>query len=159
MADTLKPVWTGTLNDDGSPSLEKQPGADYRLNYGDKAEKAAEHFGALDREFRSAFAQTGIPQHNAQPLLDAILSGMDKHDSSMTHEQAVEIREAEMSKLNKLHDCNDVLHYAKIAYQRLPAEFISMLNEFSSLDTADAYVALANVGRSLSYQDYRAGRR
>lgn len=131
---------------------------DYKLQYPRDAAATVppDELQAFDAAARSAFHAAGVPKTLATGLLNALLDTADSYDEGMS-EAARQLRHQENgARLRKLSgDVNETARLATKAYNALPQSFRGVMEGIHAFHSAEAQLALAQVGRAIEYREAR----
>jgi hypothetical protein len=134
--------------------------ADYKIEWANARELDATALKSQDTEYRAAFHAGNFPASLIQPLADALIATAQQYVSKLDPRYATEAdieREGVAMKLHALEEGArvralnnpDTQRLAEIAMAALPAAFKAKLEASYSMTSANAYAALAGIGRAI----------
>jgi hypothetical protein len=134
--------------------------ADYKIQWSNARELDATALKSQDTEYRAAFHAANYPASLIQPLADALIATAQQYVSKLDPKYATEAdveREGVAMKLHALEEGArvralnnpDTQRLAELARDALPAAFKAKLEASYSMTSANAYAALAGIGRAI----------
>lgn len=134
--------------------------ADYKIQWANARELDATALKSQDTEYRAAFHAANYPASLIQPLADALIATAQQYVSKLDPRYATDAdveREGVAMKLHALEEGArvralnnpDTQRLAELARDALPAAFKAKLEASHSMTSANAYAALAGIGRAI----------
>jgi ABC-type transport system substrate-binding protein len=134
--------------------------ADYQLEWPNARDLDATALKAQDSFMRAGFHATGVPANLAQPLAQALIETAKQYiskldpkyatDDDIEREQlAFKIKALEEGARVRALNMPDIARLAEVAMVAMPKAFRAQLENLHSMTSANAFAALAGIGRAI----------